>query len=57
MITDTKRQVIMDITDAKPHSVLRDITKKVNIGLGKDTINKISAEVSFKLKIIRKKLL
>src|SRR5437588_3696020 len=54
-ITDTKRQVVLDIIDAEPHLALRDITLKANVGLGKDTINKISGEASFKLKIPRKK--
>ena len=54
-ITDAKRQVVLDIIDAEPHLALRDITLKANVGLGKDTINKISGEAGFKLKIPRKK--
>ena len=54
-ITDAKRQVVLDIIDAEPHLALRDITHKANIGLGKDTINRISAEAGFKLRIPRKK--
>jgi len=54
-ITDTKRQVVLNIIDAEPHLALRDITLKANVGLGKDTINKIFGEADFKLKIPRKK--
>jgi len=54
-ITDVKRKIILDIIDAEPHLELRDITQKANVGLGKDTINKISGEAGYKLKIPRKK--
>jgi len=54
-ITDVKRKIILDIIDAEPHLALRDITQNANVGLGKDTINKISGEAGFKLKIPRKK--
>jgi len=54
-ITDAQRQVVLDIIDAEPHFALRDITSKANVGLGKDSINKISWEAGFKLKIPSKK--
>ena len=54
-ISDAKRQAVLDIIDAEPHLALRDITNKANVGLGKDSINKISWEAGFKLKIPRKK--
>jgi len=43
-ITDVKRKIILDIIDAEPHLALTQITQKANVGLGKDTINKISGE-------------
>jgi len=45
-ITDAKRQVVLDIIDAEPHLALRDITHKANVGLGKDTINRILLQSS-----------
>ena len=55
-ITDVKRKIILDMIDAEPHLALRDITHKANVGLEKDSINKISGEARFKLKIPRKQL-